>query len=132
MTILVWRGSRSTSITELGVVVLLDGPAPKRGKDMCKMQSTSGVDEFSYTREASDLDTKLRELLAPLLGMKPEEITPADVQKFRAEHIYPNMTLDSRSEHGGFLCSELESCLTDREIRELREETDRFVASIGH
>jgi hypothetical protein len=81
--------------------------------------------------EHVDLDLILRKLVAPLLGLKPEEITPADVQKYRAEHIYPKIKLDMRSEHGGFIIQG-ERCFTEREIHILREETDEFFAGLGH
>jgi hypothetical protein len=81
--------------------------------------------------ELEDLDMTLRKRVAPLLGLRPEEITPADVQRFRAEHIYPKMILDTRSEHGGFI-HQGERCFTEREIQNLREETDEFFASLEH
>ena len=78
-----------------------------------------------------DIGTTLRRLVAPKLGIEPDELTPADIQHYRAEHIYPTMKLDTRSEYGGFL-HQGERCLTDREIEELRTETDEFFASLEH
>jgi hypothetical protein len=83
------------------------------------------------TTEGEDINLILRRLVAPYLGLKPEEITPADIQQFRTEHIYPTMKLDIRNEHGGFI-HQNEHCFTEREIQTLREETDKFFASLEH
>jgi hypothetical protein len=98
-------------------------------KKGCEMLLLS--DPGQDSDELEDIDLTLRRALAPLMGLKPEEITPADVQKFRDGHIYPNMRLDLRNEHGGFI-RQNERCLTEREISILREETDEFFASLEH
>jgi hypothetical protein len=80
--------------------------------------------------EFKDLGLRLRTLLAPLLGLEPDAITPADVEKYRAKHIYQGkMNLDLRSTYGGFI-THGKRFLTEHEIEKLHKESDEFIASL--
>jgi hypothetical protein len=108
---------------------------PRHWKKGCDMLLVSGASVAPFREDADefeDISVTLRRLLAPALGLKPEEITPADVQSFRSEHIYPNMKLDRRNERGGFVHHLKEHLLTEREIKNLRDKTDEFFASLEH
>lgn len=98
---------------------------------MLLIQGTTVTSEEADEPNVENIEVTLRNLIAPKMGLDPAKITPADVQKFRAEHIYPKMTLDLRNEHGGFIHSG-ERCLTERDIDQLRQETDEFFASLEH
>jgi hypothetical protein len=80
--------------------------------------------------EFSDLGLELRTLLAPLLGIEPDAITPADVEMYRAKHIYQGkMNLDLRSTYGGFI-THGKRFLTEHEIEKLHKDSDEFIASL--
>jgi hypothetical protein len=50
----------------------------------------------------SVLEERLTSLLAEELGVPPETVTPAFVQRWREEHIYPHVTFDFSTRYGGY------------------------------
>lgn len=73
----------------------------------------------------SNLETKLDELLAPALGVTPDEVTAA-VERWHDEHPFPIERYETASIYGGYITHRTH-LPTEQELREMRERSDAFL-----
>jgi hypothetical protein len=71
------------------------------------------------------LDQEITRLIARDLKVKPEEITPEFIQKWRDDHLYPVANVDLTTLYGGYNAAG-RRVLTCAEVKSDREQADRF------
>lgn len=78
------------------------------------------------SREAESLlERVITELIARDLKIKPEQITPEFIHKWRMEHLYPKALVDLTTTHGGYN-GEGRRVLTGEEVESSRKKAEAF------
>jgi hypothetical protein len=74
----------------------------------------------------SRLEKLMVEKIARDLNVKPEQITPEFIRKWREEHLYPVAKVDLTTLYGGYLHGD-RRVLTGNELKICSEEAERFL-----
>ena len=94
---------------------------------MTPVCAQGGTCSDSQTPDLFDREISLEEAVAQILGLSPGKVTPADIQRYREEHIYPNADWDLRTQYGGMV-THCKRCLTQRDVEKLRKDTEEFMS----
>lgn len=77
---------------------------------------------------ASRLERLIVEKIARDLNVKPEEVTPEFIMKWRKEHLYPNAKVDFTTLYGGYNRGG-RRVLTGEEVQSNKEEAEKFLSA---